>query len=862
MKLSYQWLKSLVKFSETPEQLAKLLTMQVAQVDNVLNLKVGLDKVVAVKIVAIKPHPNADKLKVATVLLNSQGEKLEIVCGAPNIAVGQIVPLALVGAKLPNGAEIKESVIRGIKSVGMLCAEDELGLGPDHSGIYILPSSAKIGEPITKVLELNDSILEIENKSMTHRPDLFSVNGFAREIAGIKNLKIRKNSEFQRPKVLEFQRLQKIATTETQKKNETQRVKIKVVEPKLCPRYLAVVMDGVKIGPSPLWMQNRLRNLGIRPINNIVDITNYVLLETGQPLHAFDYNKIADQRGLTRKTDADLRGKSQRQSAIIEVRRAKSNEKLLCLDGVERKLDSSDLVIADSQAPIALAGIIGGEHSAIDQQTKTILIESALFEPAAIRRTSWRSGLRTEAALRFEKGLPINFAEMGLSRAIELIKQLAKGRLASQVYDIQSPAIKKALKTKKIIILSPERLERIVGAKIGLIKILASLKSLGFAIRRANKNLAVTVPQSRPDIEQEEDLIEDIVRIYGSEKIIPQAIIGPIEAVDYEPEFVLEKNIREVLLAGGFYEVYNYSFYGDKLINLLKLKPAGHLSLANPLSPQLKYLRLSLLPYLFENASKNNATFDYFRIFEIGKIYQPQTSADMNADLRGHERGPISENPRPAKRGQRESALIVKEEKYCSGLLVEKNKKIFYAVKGVVETILERVGIETQRISFQAGSNLNYQYLKNLVGIFVDKKLVGLMGEANDSLKNNLKISSPVGVFEINLETLLNINCPPKIFQPISAYPPILRDLSFLVGKQVAVTDLLQTIKNFHPLIISVEPFDLFESDKLGPGVRNLAFHLIFQSFKQTLKSEEVDKLIAGLVKTFEQKFQAKLRNF
>jgi phenylalanyl-tRNA synthetase beta chain len=810
MKLSYQWLKKLVKFNESPEKLAKLLTMTVAQVENVIPLNKNLDNVIAVKIIEINPHPNADKLKIATVVFpdkkSKQDQRLEIVCGAPNIKVGQIVPLAKPGAKLPNGMEIKDSIIRGVKSVGMLCAEDELCLGEDHNGILVLSDKFKVGEPITKLLELDDTLLDVENKSLTHRPDLFSVEGFAKEIAAIKGQKV-KESLIKLPKIKSGQR----------------KVNIKVGDDKLCPRYMAVIMDSIKIAPSPTWLQNLLRNLDIKPINNVVDITNYVLLEIGQPLHAFDLDKI----------DKNLGHQSAGKNKNIFIRLAKKGEQILALDSKTYECQESDLVIADSSGPVALAGIIGGEHSAIDEKTKTIMIEAALFEPATIRRASWRIGLRTEAVLRFEKGLPINFSEQGLARAIELIKELAHGKVVSQIYDVRSAKINNLIKNKKVITLDIERVYNLIGAKINVTKIISILRALGFGVKKvSNRKLHINIPLSRPDVEQAEDLVEDIVRIYGLDHLMPEPMTGQIMPVEYDVNFKLEAQAKITLAASGFDEVYNYSFYGDKLIKLLKLKVDDHLSLANPLSPQLKYLRISLIPYLLENALKNMAIFSQFKIFEVGRIYQ------LNQDN------------------------LVREEKYCSGIVIEKNKKLFYSIKSAVEVLLSRVGFSSERISFQIGKNHQYQYLKDVIGIFIDKKLIGVVGEISDNLRLETKITSNAGIFEINLDSLKALDRPTPMFKEISSYPPILRDLSFIVSKSTVLADLLKAIKAFHPLISDVEAFDLFESDKLGAGVLNIAFHLTFQSFEKTLTSQEIDKIINDLVKLLADKFNTKLRNF
>lgn len=799
MKLSYQWLKEILPdLKISPEKLVEILNLQVAAVEKIERLEKGLNKVIVAEILEIKKHPQADRLQLVKV--KTRNKTLTVVCGAFNIKVGDKVPLALPGAKLANGMVIKETVIRGEKSTGMLCAEDELGIGNDHTGILILDKKAKVGENILKVLNLDDSIIEIENSALIHRPDLFSHLGFAREIAALTNSKLK----------IENEKL-KI------KNSGNVSLQIKVKDFQLCPRYMAVVIDGIKIEPSPSWLQNRLRNLGIRPINNVVDITNYVMLEIGQPLHAFDLARI------TPKLD---------KPATIIIRRAEEGERLLSLDGIERKLDSDILVIADIKKPIALAGIIGGENSGINEKTKTIVIESANFNPTVIRKGARKLGLRTEASLRFEKGLPLVFTEEGILRAIELIQKIAGGKVVSKIYDLKDKKTERLLKRPKKITLKVQKIFDLIGEKINLLQIKKYLTALGFSLKKSNKVLHLIVPPYRNDIEYPEDIIEEIARIYGYQKIKPKPIEGKFAIVFENPILKLERNLKNILIGLGFDEVYNYSFYGENLINLLKLNKNEHLEIINPLNLEQRFLRISLLPKLLENTLKNINLFDNFRIFEIGKVYK-----NLNNNL-------------------------TQEEKYLSGLILEKNKQIFYLVKGIIETILEKTGFEKDQIFYRLSKNINYQYINHLTEIVVNEKIIGFFGEINDSLKNNLKISNEIGVFEINLEILKEFKIPSKIFKKISSYPPILRDLAFLVPKNVVFNKIFQIIKNFHPLIYSVEPFDVFESEKLGENVRNIAFHLIFQSFERTLTSEEVDKIINDLVKTLEQKFGIKLRTF
>jgi len=814
MKLSYNWLKELTGFKLSPEKLAEVLNLQVAAVENVEKLEKNLDKVVVAEILEIKKHPQADKLQLVKVTLDSKRKKIyHIVCGAFNIKIGDKVPLALPGAKLPIGLEIKEAVIRGEKSEGMLCAEDELGVGDDHTGILILDKSAKLGEKVSKVLGLDDTIIDIENVALSHRPDLFGHLGFAREIRAITNSKFKiQNSKL------------KIKTKDLIK------LEIKVENYRDCLRYMAVVIDGIKIKPSPIWLQNRLRNLGIRPINNIVDITNYVLLEIGQPLHAFDFEKISGAQPPNPKHQIPNKSKIQNTKQII-IRRAKRGEKLFCLDGVERTLDQDILVIADAKKPIALAGIMGGEESGITEKTKTIVIESANFDPVIIRKGSRKLALRTEASLRFEKGLPLVFAKDGMSRAIELIEKIAGGKVISQIYDIKDKKTEKKLKTKKIVRVEIKKIFDLIGEKISEKQIIKYLTNLDFSPKKIGEFFHIVVPVHRNDIEYPEDIIEEIARIYGYQKINSCPIKADLKIIEPDSLLKIERNLKNILIGLGFDEIYNYSFYGENLINLLKLKKDEHLEIANPLNPEQKYLRLSLLPNLIKNAEKNIGYFDNFKIFEIGKIY-------------------------------RFSEEKIEQPKYLAGLILEKNKKIFFVLKGIIEIILEKTGIDKDKISFKLEKNINYHYLNYLTSIFAENKLIGYFGLVNEVVKNDLKIFSDVGVFEIDLEKLKNLKISPKIYQKISSYPPIFRDLAFLVPKNIIFEEIYKTIKNFHPLLYQVEPFDVFESEKLGRGVRNIAFHLIFQSFERTLKSEEVDKIISDLIKTLEQKFGAKLRAF
>ena len=940
MKLSYHWLKDLSGIKISPEKMAEILDLHLAETGVKKLSDLNLENIFVGEIIDLKLHPSSDKLKIAILDLGEKYKKLNIVCGAPNIALGQKVPVALPGAKLSTGLEIKKTIIRGTESEGMLCAEDELGLGKDHTGILILECSAKAGEPLEKVFELDDTIFEIENVALTQRPDLFSHQGMAREIRACLNKPRGEDQKFKKREA-----------------KPDKMVEVKLEDKNACLRYMAVILDGVKIGPSPLWMQNRLKNLGLRPINNVVDITNYILLEIGQPLHAFDYEKLG--------------GKN------IIIRKAKPAEKILALDGKEYGLNENDLVIADATRPIALAGIMGGEESGIDEKTKTIVIESANFEPITIRKTFKRLNLSTESSLRFEKGLPVYFAEAGIERAIELMVKLTGGRLVSKIYDLTTPLAQARLTKKRKILINLRKIKEIVGEEISDKEILEILKSLGFEIKEIdlvkeltklakdqigkpykygastfieapnvfdcsslvlwlyrqigaelprlsieqasygervekedlkpgdlifkkrksdnlifkknrksdfpkdfpqgvghvgfvleknkvihasgdkkkvvienlksflNKDfvvaeriikdkigLVVTVPNFRQDIERQEDLIEEIVRLYGIEKISPRPIIGVSLPASPEKKFLLKKELRNILVGLGFDEVYNYPFSASR----------GSLELVNPMSPEQRYLRKNLLERLIRNYEKNSPLFDDFKIFEIGKAF----SFDQEIKQEDRLAGLIYQKAKP--RIISESYTGAKPRSELGS--TTGGKEQYWSVKGVIELLFEKIGLDKEEINYQLVLNPSY---KQETAVSLGRETIGILGLLEDK----------VGIFEFDLEKIFNLLAASreKIFKPISAYPPVNRDLAFLIDKSIKWLDIYRRIREIDPLIVKLELFDVFESKKFGDK-RNLAFHIIYQSQEETLTSEEVEKIQKRIIEIMEKEFKAQLRTF
>jgi phenylalanyl-tRNA synthetase beta chain len=810
MKLSYNWLKEFLPKLKNPFELGRILSIKVAEVEKVFEAGKEFDKIVVAKILEVKYHPQADKLKI--VLVDTGKEKLEIVCGASNIKPGQKVPLALEGAYLPagvgrlNGMEIKTAVIRGVESKGMLCAEDELGLGPDHQGILILDSKAKVGQPLSEYLGLNDFILEIEKKSLTHRPDLFNHLGFCREMAAILNLKIKENK-------------QKLKISKSNKSP----LQIKILDQKLCPRYMAVVMEGIKVEPSPDWLQHRLRNLGVSSINNIVDITNYVLMEHGQPLHAFDADLIKDNK--------------------IIVRQAKEGEKIIALDDKEYELSEEDLVIADSQKPIALAGIIGGRNSAINQNTQRIVIESANFNNVRVRRTSWRLGLRTEAVIRFEKELPLIFSENGLNRAIELIQKLTKGKVVSKLYDLKSPGAQVILKQKKEIVFSPEKARKFIGEEIKDETMKNFLQNLGMEVKKGKNQWLVRVPFYRQDLNIFEDLIEEIVRIYGSDKIIPQPVFGELRSLRQKQEFVLEKEIKNVLIGLGFSEVYSYIFYNTSCV----IDQERHLSIENPLNKDQKFLRTTLLPMLLEKAEKNINYYSQFKIFEVGHVfYKEKENYFEKKNLAG---------------------IITYLEKEKDEFNHLEEEPIFQTM-GLLETFFNNIGLE---VKYEKADS---QFLKNSFNgywlaakdsykIRIQNKTVGVLGENKVQEKEHKLENDLMVLFEVDLTELMKLNFSEKKFKPIPQYPAVKRNLSFILNKNnFNWFEISTEIFKIDPLIKNVDFSEFVDAKCFKDGSCNLCFSITYQSWEKTLKAEEVNIVEKKIIDLMKEKFNAHLRNF
>lgn len=817
MLLSLNWLKDFVKIPSnlTADELGLRLTCHTVEVESVREEAEKFNKIVIGKIIKIKKHQSADRLQLVEVDIgpskSSKQTKLEIVCGASNISVGQFVPVALVGAILPNGIEIKQVVVRGEKSDGMLCAADELGLGDDHSGIMIL-EKAKIGQNLADYLKLSDVIFEVDNKSITHRPDLWSHYGMAREIAAFLGVKLKKYEVNTR----------NLLTSITDKE-----IKVGVEDFALCPRYMAIVIEGIKIATSPKWMQERLTAVGMRSINNIVDITNYVMMEIGQPLHAFDRN-LVDQ---------------------IIVRRAKKGEKIKTLDGQNRELDNNMLVIADSRKPVAIAGVMGGGVSEISDQTKTIIIESANFDFVSIRKTSQKLGLRTESSIRYEKALDPNLCELGIAKAVELIKKFCpKAKVSSQLSDTYQEGSKFKL-TREPISLDLKWLNKIIGQEIDERRVKEILTTLGFSYKdidfSGSKTLSIEVPSWRAtrDINIKEDLVEEIVRIYDFNNLKLAMPMVEIKTPLVNQEKLLERKIKNILAFGAALdETYNYSFVAQADIEKIGLDPSSALKIANPLSDNQTMLRQSLAIKLFDNIKTNQARFNEFALFEIGNIFI-NSPGEINKDKEGKETLPY-------------------QEKHLAIVFVGDHKSdVFLKAKSIINYLLNSLNFKV--IFNKTEVKISWADSKAIAGIYIRNKIIGTVAKLSKKTARQLNVKKDVALAEISLKqlfSLIKVQAEKK-YHGLERYPSVMRDLAFLVNEKVLYNDIKDEIINFDPIIKQVDLFDVYQAGKFGPGRKNLAFHIIYQTDK-TLTSLEVDKVEWGLVKRLKEKFGAQVRDF
>jgi phenylalanyl-tRNA synthetase beta chain len=799
MKVSISWLENYVPIEMDIADLAEALTMAGLEVDSVQDRYEFLNTVRVARVETVEPHPKADKLKMVAI---ASGEKrARVVCGAPNVTSGMLVPWAMTGTELPDGTVIAKSVIRGETSEGMLCSEAELGLGLDQSGILGLDPDLKPGTSIREALSLEDAVIEID--LTPNRPDCLSILGIAREIAAIQNCRLT----YPQTHLAESGRPIADQTS------------IRIEAPDHCPRYVARLVRNVDIAPSPFWLQDRLLSVGQRPINNIVDITNFVLLETGQPLHAFDFDRLEENR--------------------IVVRTADRGETFITLDNTERTLDAEMLMICDGRKPVAVAGVMGGLNSEIENDTRNVLIESAYFSPPSIRKTSKKLGLSTDASFRFERGIDPEGVIRAADRAAQLMVELAGGRLVDGIID-EYPN-RQPITTLE---LSTAGTNRLLGTALDRDQIEALLKSVDFDVvpGRTDDSLVVTAPTFRVDVSRPEDLMEEVARLSGYDQIQTTFPTIPAEGTGRVPALQLRTRIKQFMSGWGFNEAVTYSFIGRQFADRLRLSEDDErrraVSILNPLTEDQAVMRTSLIPGILSTAAHNvSLGTKHLKIFEIGKVFIARGASQLPREI---------ETLTALWSGPRTIADWEKKE----------TPSDFYDIKGVAEALQRALKIGGLQYTATAAENCRYSRPGYSADIIAGNDTIGLVGEIHPQVLANFDLKQTAYFFEIQLDKLAKLI--PEVIgaQPLPRYPAVPRDITLIVDEPVEAQRLLDTVAGMKdPWIERMTLFDVFKGGRIPEGKKSVSFRIVYRSDARTLSDDEVNDrhqtLSASLIEQF-----------
>lgn len=803
MKLIKSWLKEYIPtLNLETKELVNLITKHIVEVEGVESSS-DVKNVVVGEVKEVSKHPGADKLSLCVVDTGDASFR-KIVCGASNIAKGQRVVVALPGAILPGGFEIKEREVRGITSLGMICSEDELGLGDNHNGIMVLPLDAKVGESASKYLgkDSGEEVIEIENKSLTNRPDLFGHLGMAREVATISGLEFV-SKDFEMPKL-----------------SSDLNIDVKVSSEK-CNRYMAIAMD-LKVGPSPDWLKARVEALGLRSVNNVVDITNYVMFDSAQPLHAFDLDK------LVKKGD----------DVLIEVREAKEGESILVIDGKTYNLGSDNLVIADAKGPVALAGIMGGKNTEVGEDTKRIVLEVASFDGSSTRNTSMNLGLISESSVRYARNLSPWAVNLGVARATKLLAELADAKIIGGSKEYYPKPV-----SNKQITFSITSATKFIGQDIGIEKIKSILTSLGLEVLENGENISVNIPAIRSDLNIPEDVYEEIARIYGYETIDRKYISGELVPPSENLSLYWDRMAKTLLEGLGFNEVYNYSFTSGKLVASLGLDTNDMLKVKNAISPENEYMRMSLLPNMLTSVFKNLRYFDEFSLFEMGNVYYKTPKNEINDGL------PINEKTMLL-------GVVVRD-------YTEKQDSLYKYVKGIVSVLTKKFGISSNNLKFKRLDMESATFHPGKTAIIeAFGKELGYVGEIHPAVLDSLKINSKVGFFDFNFENLMLVANVIKDYDPISEHPSIERDAAFVVDKDINSEDIAWAIgETVGESARDIEHFDTYEGKGIPKNKKSLAFRIIYRDPNRTLREEEVSDVHDKVISMLKTKFKAEMRD-
>lgn len=799
MKVSLKWLKEYVDIVLLPQELAHRLTMSGSEVSSIQTVGGAWDKIFVAQLVGVSPHPNADRLHLATVDLGT--ERITVVCGAPNLTIGDKVAFAKVGAKLIDGhsgqlVELKPAKIRGVPSEGMVCSEKELGISENYTGIMVLPPEAPVGVPLAEYL--GDTILDMD--ITPNRPDCLSMIGVAREVAALTGQAIRP------PEVSYPEEGNAIEES----------ISVDILDADLCSRYCASLITGVTIRPSPPWMQERIIASGMRPINNIVDITNYVMMEYGQPLHAFDYEQLAERK--------------------IIVRRARRGENLVTLDGETRPITPDTLVIADGMGPIALAGVMGGAASEVTEGTTTILLESANFNRTSIRRTAAELRIRTEASLRFEKGLSPDLAEIALRRATRLMVELGGGSAARGIADVYPGKTE-----SKPITLTSNRLERVLGVKFSSEQVSKNLGSLGCQCQVTDPSvwaMSVTVPYWRTDIRLPDDLAEEVARLVGYDEIPNTTLSGRIPQQQPMPMLSFKDRVRDTLVGCGLQEVLSYSLTSLAMLGRVECLTPTPLRIANPMTVEQEYLRTTLRAGILATLAANERHDENgLRLFEVGRAYLP----------RGNDLPEEREMLVGVLGGRREDTAW-----FARGNLMD-----FFDAKGVVEILLSCLGVKPAFVPAEDA----ILSPGRTASIQAGGTSLGVVGEVHPRILKAFDISCPqVYLFEMSLVDLLPLVAPTREYQATSKFPPVVQDIALVVDGAVPAGRIQEVIEA-SPLVNRATLFDVYAGAPVPAGKKSLAYTVVYQSPTRTLTDEEVAKAQRSILARLRHELGAVLRS-
>jgi phenylalanyl-tRNA synthetase beta chain len=800
VRVPLRWLADYVDLVLDSEELARRLTIAGVEVGGITSSGGGWDGVTVAEVVEVARHPNADRLVLATVD-RGNGARQIVVCGAPNVAAGQKIAFAPAGTRLIDGhtgkpTVLKPAVIRGVESAGMICSEKELGLSDDHEGILVLAGNAAVGLPLSAVL--GDTAYDLD--LTPNRPDLLSVLGVAREVSAITDQKVRDPSIEYEAKGVPIKG----------------RALVEVKDRDLCPRYVAALVENVKVADSPAWLQERLLAAGMRPINNIVDITNYVMLEMGQPLHAFDFKKL---RGGT-----------------IIVRRANPGEKLSLIDGSQRELSPEMLVIADAERPVAVAGVMGSSDSEVTAKTTTVLLESANFDGPSIRRTSQALKTRTDASIRFEKGLSRQLPEIAARRAVKLLVEICGGRAAEGLIDVTRDKGK-----EERITLTQERLQRVLGVDLPAAQVRQVLTALGFGCRWVPPDrFVIRVPYWRTDVSIPEDVIEEVARIVGYDQLPTTLLRGEIPASVPQPKYDLRERVRDAFAAAGLQEIITYSLTDletlRKVLEPEELTMNPPLRVANPMSRDFEYARTTLRGSLLKTLAVNSrGSVGLVSLFETAPVFLPRDD-DLPQEVEWV--CAVVAGRKPDRWGQPGA-----------------DPATFYDARAYLDSLFAAL-----RVSPEYDETVEFAYLPGrTASVNVDGRRVGIIGQVHPRVASTFDIDDEVAMFELDLEALLTHVGEVVHYEPMPPYPTLEQDLAIVVSDDVPAARAIAMIESF-PLVRSTSLFDVYTGPPVPKGKKSLAFSISFQSPKTTLTDEDVSREQARIVERLKRELGAEPR--